>query len=76
MSLKYVFQKKNILRSEKKDAFVVVIVVVVVVVDPISLKLGQEQPRYLSMTLSLRWVGGWWCKVIFMSNPTFELSCV
>ena len=37
------------------------------------LKSAQEQPRYC-----WRWVpdgGGGWCKVIFASNPTFELSC-
>ena len=37
------------------------------------LKLGQEQLRY-----RWHWVcgdGGWWCKVIFVSSPTFELSC-
>ena len=21
------------------------------------------------------WMNEWWCKVIFMSTPTFELSC-
>ena len=37
-------------------------------------KIGSGTAE-ISMTLSLRWVSGWWFKVIFVSTPTFELSC-
>ena len=68
--------------------FVVVVVIVAVAVVAILLlllipetnleslvKVGLVTAEILLM-LSSRWVGGgWWCKVIFMSHPTFvELS--
>ena len=40
------------------------------------LKSGQEQLRYWWHWVCVVVVegGGWWCKVIFVSNPTFELN--
>ena len=38
--------------------------------------VGRSVTAEILLTLSLcGWVGGWWSKVIFVSNPTFELSC-
>ena len=59
---------------------VVLVVVHVVVVDPINLPLrfGLNRVRNSWDFNDIEFVvmvGGWWFKVIFVSNPTFELSC-
>ena len=60
-----------IIRLYVVDVVVVSVVVIVIVVNVIVLVLVVVvDPRNLTLSLC----GGGWCKVIFMSNPTFELS--
>ena len=58
---------------------VVHVVVLIVVVDPrnLPLKFGLNQVKKSWDIYDIEFavvVGGGWCKVIFVSNPTFELS--
>ena len=38
-------------------------------------KIGSGTAEKLRALSLCGWVGGGWCKVIFMSNPAFKLSC-
>ena len=67
--------------SNSSDIFVVVfvvhVVVVIIVVDPTNLLLKFNQNRVRNSwdidDIEFVW-WWWWNKVIFLSNPTFELS--
>ena len=53
--------------------FVVVAHAVVVDLRALPLKFGQMGSLIYDIELLLggQWVGGWWTRVIFVSNPTF-----
>ena len=56
---------------------VAIVVVIIVVADSrnLPLKFGQNRVSYIGDIDDIEFQvvvgGGWWCKVSFMSNPTF-----
>ena len=71
--------------SSSCDILVVIVVVVIVVVDVdvlahvVYVDPRNQSIKFCKKRISNSWDiddvefggGGWWCKVIFMSNPTF-----